>query len=350
MGKCIVIGASSFIGVYTVDALLDAGWEVVGTGRNESFADYYKRKGVDYIPYDLDDPSAPETLPNDMDCVVHLAGKLPANSTSDLTSEDDAAAYLRTNALGLANLAEWARAVGVRRIITTTSYADVRNRWSALVPITEDTPRDFAFTGDHCAYVISKNAACDILRYYNEQHGMFNCAFRLPPVYGLGPHASLNVNGVRKTSGIGRFIELAREGKPINVYGGGDAGRDIVYVKDVAQAFVGAASSDDAKGLYNIGSGNTVTLLEQARAIAKVFAGPGGVSCITIDEGRENGIIPYSMDISKAKRDFGYSPTFADFEDMMSDWRAEELRGVYGPLFDASFSSGGSCSMPNLAQ
>jgi UDP-glucose 4-epimerase len=333
MGKCVVIGASSFIGVYTVDAFLDAGWEIVGTGRNKSFADYYAGKGVRYVPYDLDDSFAPEVLPKDVDCVVHLAGRLPANSTSNLDSEDDAAAYLRTNALGIANLVEWARRNGVQRVITTTSYADVRNFWSAYKPIREDMPRSFLFTGDHAAYVISKNAACDILRYYNEQHGMNNCAFRLPPVYGLGPHASLNVNGKRATSGIGRFIELARDGRPITVFGKGDAGRDIVYVKDVARAFTKAADSKEARGLYNIGSGRMVSLLDQARVIAEVFAGANGVSEVFSDSTRVNGVVPYVMDISKARHDFGYEPAFATFRSMMTDWRLEERRGVYGPLF-----------------
>ncbi len=129
--KCLVIGASSFIGVYVVDALLDAGYEVVGTGRNRRFAGHYRKLGVEYIPLDLNDPSGIGALPTDFDFVAHLAGRLPANSDFDLSTEDDAAEYIRTNALGTALLLEWARKNGVRRIVSTTSYADVQNRWSA---------------------------------------------------------------------------------------------------------------------------------------------------------------------------------------------------------------------------
>lgn len=239
--KCLVIGASSFIGVYVVDALLDAGYEVVGTGRNRRFAGHYRKLGVEYIPLDLNDPSGTGALPTDFDFVAHLAGRLPANSAFDLSTEDDAAEYIRTNALGTALLLEWARKNGVRRIVSTTSYADVQNSWSASEPVREDWPRDFRLDGDHAAYVISKNASADLLFYYNEQYGMRNCVFRLPPVYGCGPHGSLRVNGAVKKSGIGLFVDKAKVGEDITVFGDADAAvRDIVYVKDVAQAFVKA--------------------------------------------------------------------------------------------------------------
>ena len=60
--KCLVIGASSFIGVYVVDALLDAGYRVVGTGRNPRFGAYYASRGVEYVGLDLDDPTGLESI------------------------------------------------------------------------------------------------------------------------------------------------------------------------------------------------------------------------------------------------------------------------------------------------
>lgn len=346
MGKALVIGASSFIGAYTVDALLEDGWEVVGTGRNPCFAGHYSSLGVEYLPLDMDDPEGLRALPTDVDVVCHLAGRLPANSDFDLATKDDAGAYVRTNVLGVAALLEWCRSNGVPRVISTTSYADVQNRWSADDPVREDWPRDFRFSGDHCAYVISKNAACDLLWYYNGQYGMRNCAFRLPPVYGCGPHESLRVNGKMRKSGIGLFVDRARAGEAITVFGdAGAAVRDIVYVKDVARAFSLAGASESAHGLYNIGSGRAVSLLAQAEAIADVYAGAAGRSEVRVDPTRDNGIMPYRFDISKAKRDFGYEPRFADFRDLMVDWKRTEDEGTMPALFrrsaDANAAGGG---------
>ena len=340
--KCLVIGASSFIGAYVVDALLADGYVVVGTGRNRRFAEHYRKLGVDYIPYDLDDPDGLAALPGDVDFVAHLAGRLPANSEFDLSSEDDAADYVRTNTLATTYLLEWARKNGVSRIVSTTSYADVQNRWGADEPVREDWPRDFRLNGDHAAYVVSKNAPADLLFYYNEQYGMKNCVFRLPPVYGCGPYGSLRVNGAVKKSGIGLFVDKAKAGETITVFGDADgAVRDIVAVKDVAQAFVKAGGSEIAAGLYNIGSGRAVSLRQQADAIARVFAAEAGISKVVVDSSRDNGIIPYMFDISRAERDFGYAPRFADFGDLMADWKMEEERGVMPGLFGNSEKSVG---------
>ena len=342
MKKCLVIGASSFIGVYTVEAFLEAGYVVVGTGRNPQFQNHYASLGVDYIKLDLDNPTGLSALPTDVDVVIHLAGRLPANSTFDLESEDDAEKYIRTNTLGMAALLDWCRKNGIHKIISTTSYADVQNRWNPYECVTESWPRDFKLSGDHAAYVISKNAACDLMSYYNEQYGMTNVMFRLPPVYGCGPHDSLRVNGLVKKSGIGLFIEKARRGEPITVFGDAEAAvRDVVYVKDVAQAFVRSAESDEAKGLYNIGSGNPVSLLEQAETIACAFEGKEGKSVVQVDSSRPNDIAPYCFDITRAKQDFDYSPKYSVFRDLIEDWKLEEERGVMPALFQVSAQGGG---------
>ena len=43
----IIIGATGFIGMYTVDKFLEEGYEVLATGRNPVMADMLKKKGVD---------------------------------------------------------------------------------------------------------------------------------------------------------------------------------------------------------------------------------------------------------------------------------------------------------------
>lgn len=333
--KCLVVGASGFIGAYVVEAMLDAGCDVVGTGRNPHLAKHYRELGVEYGPFDLNDPASLDTLPADVDFVAYLAGRLPANSTFDLSTEDDAADYIRTNTPETALLLEWTRKNGIGRIISTTSYADVQNSGSATEPVREDCHRNFKMSGGHAAYVISKNASADLLFYYNEQYGKRNCVFRLPPVYGFGSHGSLRVNGAAKKPGIGLFVDKAKVGKPISVFGDADAAvRDTVYVKDVAQAFVLVGMSGKASGLYSTGSGRAVSLRERAKAMVDVFSGDAGVSEVRVDKGRPNGVLPYSFDISRAVRDFGYAPRFVDFRDLMDDWKSEEERGVMLALID----------------
>ena len=44
----IIIGASSFIGVHTVEEFLKQGCEVLVTGRNNKFRSYYENRKVQF--------------------------------------------------------------------------------------------------------------------------------------------------------------------------------------------------------------------------------------------------------------------------------------------------------------
>ena len=214
----LVIGATGFVGMYTVDRLLSDGKEVVATGRNKKLGEKLSNMGASFIPLDITDPEEFDVLPADgVDGIILLAGLLPANATADLETEDNAADYFKVNVVGLINVLEWARKHGINKVISTCSYSDVSGAWGKGYPITEEEPRDFKFTGDHAVYVISKNAANDVMEYYNQQHGMQCSCFRFPPVYGVGPHGTIMVNGKPYKSGIQTFIEKAEAGENIEL-------------------------------------------------------------------------------------------------------------------------------------
>ena len=227
----IVIGATSFIGVHTVTELVNQGCEVVVTGRNNKFKEHYEKLGVKYVNLDLNNVDDFNQLPTkEVEGVILLAGLLPANAPVNLDEDENAADYFRINVIGTINVLEYCRKNGIQRVISTCSYADVRGAWSSTKRITEDEPRDFIYTGDHAVYVISKNAANDVLEYYNQQHGMKNAVFRFPTVYGVTPHMSLYVNGERRKSGFQIFMEKAEKAENITVYGNPNLIRDVGYV------------------------------------------------------------------------------------------------------------------------
>ncbi len=330
----VVIGGSSFIGVYTIDALLKSNVEVVATGRNNKFREYYTAHGVKYIELDLTCKADFAQLPSkNIEGIILLAGLLPANSPVCLNEFENAEDYVAVNTIGTIHVLEYCRANHINRVISTASYVEVFNSWGKANPITEEEPIGFQHSGDHAAYVISKRAAADMMEYYNQQHGMLNAVFRLPPVYGAGPHGSLFINGTRRKSGLQIFIENASSGENIQVFGDKSVSRDIVYVKDVAGAFVNAVQSRNTCGLYNIASGKGVTLQQQAEAVAKVFASEKGQSEIVYRPEIPNHSCSFLFDISKAQKDFNYEPHFSDFYSMMKDYRYELERGVFNSLF-----------------
>ena len=327
----IIIGASSFIGVYTATLFHQKNEKILVCGREDEFKEYYDSLGVDFVNLDLINPKDFEKLPkNGVEAVILIAGLLPASENADLKKSENADMYIKVNTIGTINTLEYCRKNGIKRLINTISFADIAKSLTCKTPVSEDEPRNFYFHGDHAAYVISKNAAADIMQYYNEQHNMLNAWFRLPPVYGVGPHGFLKVNGIIKKSGLQIFIDKAKSGDDIEVFG--NLSRDVVYVKDVAMAYYLAVKSHRTKGIYNISSGHVTTLLEQAEACADVFC-QKKKSKIIFKDVSNNGD-SYLLSIEKAKKDFGYAPLFNTFEKMMRDYYFEEKRGVYNKLFE----------------
>jgi UDP-glucose 4-epimerase len=328
----LVIGATGFIGMYTVDRLVSSGKEVVATGRNRALGKKLEEMGATFIPLDITVPGDFDALPKEgVEGIILPAGLLPANATADLDAEDNAADYFEVNVIGLINVLEWARKHGIKKVISTCSYSDVSGAWGKDYAITEDEPRDFKFTGDHAMYVISKNAANDVMEYYNQQHGMRCSCFRFPPVYGVGPHGTIMVNGKPYKSGIQTFIEKAEAGEDIELWGNPHISRDIVYVKDVARAFEMALASDKTYGLYNMTSGVGLDLEDQAKAVIDVF-GPDKGSKIVYRPDKPNNTPSFLYSMEKAKRDFGFVPEFTDYHAMMVDYKEELESGRWDDL------------------
>ncbi len=330
----IIIGATGFIGMYTTEAFLRAGKKVIATGRNLDLGARLEQSGAQFISLDVTCESDFEKLPTtDVEGVVLLAGLLPANVAVDLEQEENAADYFRVNVLGTINVLEYCRKNHIRKVIGNCSYSDVSGAWKKGYPITEDEPRNFSFTGDHSVYVISRNACNDMMEYYNQQHHMQCSWFRFPPVYGVGPHGSIYVNGKLYKSGIETFIESAREGRDIQIWGDPHIERDIIYVKDVADAYVLAMESPNTYGLYNMSSGIPLELEEQVKVVIEIFSSEKKSKIVYCPE-KENNTPSFLFSMEKAKHDFGFVPRFTDYHMMMKDYKKELESGKWEMVFD----------------
>ena len=58
-------------------------------------------------------------------------------------------------------------------------------------------------------YVISKNAAVDMIEHYYQEYGLKRFIFRLPTIYMYTPNKYYYVNGVKKIMGFRYMIAVS---------------------------------------------------------------------------------------------------------------------------------------------
>lgn len=329
--KGLVFGASGFIATYLIDDLLEQGYEVTATDISDEGRGHYVGKAVDYINVDITRKSDFEKIPrHQYQAVVHLAACQPANVSKDKYDPKD---YINVNVIGTLNVLEFCRERKVGKIIYASSHRNTQGLWAFNKAITEDEGRAIKYSGEYAMFSISESAAQDCVLHYQEQFGLNGIIFRLPPVYGYGPHTMIYKDGQPIKTGFQVFIDQARACQPLEVWGDCNVGRDIIYVKDVVAAFVKAIEKPDVSGLFNITSGVYLTLREQAEVIAKTFWGSGSEPVIVYRPEIANGMDAFLYANDKAKRDLDWSPQYS-FRDMLIDYIRESESQKYQYLVD----------------
>jgi UDP-glucose 4-epimerase len=322
----IIFGAAGFVGTYLVDQLVREGIDVLATDVSQLGEAYHEKQGIPFIRLDITKEKGFTKLPQTgVSAAINLACVQPANVKKEKYDPTD---YIKVNVLGTLNILEFCRKTGIQKMIYISSHRTVQALWELGKRIREDVIKAIKYTGEYAMFSISEGAAEDCVEHYRQQYGMQGIIFRLPPVYGYGPHLEIFKGGKPLKTGFKVFIENAMAGRPIEVWGDCNKGRDIIYVKDVVTAIILAVKSKDASGLYNIASGRTLSLKEEAETIARIFS-PGGHPCkITYRPDKANSIEPFLYDIAKAKRELGWSPKYS-FEEMLVDYRKEMETGRF---------------------
>jgi UDP-glucose 4-epimerase len=329
----VVFGAGGFIGTYLTDKLVRAGCKVIASDISEIGEVYYHRQGIRYQRVDITQKGEFERLPTEgIGAVVHLACVQPANVSEE---KYDPADYVRVNVLGTLNILEFCRVNKVPKIIYTCSHRNTQGMWAEKSgrPILESDGRSIKFTGDYAMFSISESVATDCVEHYAQAYGIEGIVLRLPPVYGYGPHTEIFKDGKPLKTGFQVFIENAEQGRPLELWGDPESGRDIVYVKDVVSAIGLALKKPGIGGLYNISSGRRLSLKEQAECIIRVFSPPGRRSEIRYQPDKPNLIESYVYDVGKARRTFGWQPKYS-FKDMLIDYRKEMDSGRFAFLVE----------------
>jgi GDP-L-fucose synthase len=206
------------------------------------------------------------------------------------------AEFIYQNLMIEANLIHAASLAGVERLLFLGS--------SCIYP--RDCPQpikeEYLLTGPleetNEPYGIAKIAGIKLCESYNRQYG--TRYFSVMPTNLYGPNDNYDLANSHVLPALIRKAHEAKlRGDPeIVIWGTGTPKREFLHVDDLADACVFMMERDIGDGLYNIGSGEEVTIRELALIVAQEI---GFAGQLVFDKSKPDGTPRKLMDISKAK-------------------------------------------------
>jgi len=256
----LVTGGAGFIGSHICDRLLADGHRVrilddFSTGKHENIPE---SGDVEVMEGSVGDYDTVRTAMKAVDHVFHKAAiaSVPETIDSPLASE-------RVNYRGTLNVLEAARHAAVRRVMFACSaavYGDLPE-----LPKQETMP-----VKPLSPYAVDKLASEQACQVYTRLYGLETVSLRYFNVFGPRQDPSSPYSGV-----ISIFNDLLNQGKRPTIYGDGEQTRDFVYVSDVVEANIRAATSPAAAGrVINIGSGGKLSINEMLMTICNLKGEP----------------------------------------------------------------------------
>ncbi|HWB62055.1 MAG TPA: UDP-glucose 4-epimerase GalE [Chitinophagales bacterium] len=281
--KILVTGGCGYIGSHTIVDLLDNGFEVVSIDNNmrskpltvERIKSITGTAVKNYAINLCDKAAVKQVLESEpgISGIIHFAAL-----KSVPESVEKPMLYYRNNLESLLNLLELADEFGIQDFVFSSSCSVYGN--AKDLPVTENTPMGLA----ESPYARTKQMGEDIIRDYAK---ISSTRFVLLRYFNpVGAHESGQLGEdttdvitavVPRITGtaIGKFKEFTVFGSDYDTRDG-TCVRDYIHVMDIANAHTKALQhlrKQDGKIqplLYNLGTGNGVTVLEAIQSFEKV--------------------------------------------------------------------------------
>ncbi|MDD5369397.1 MAG: NAD-dependent epimerase/dehydratase family protein [Anaerolineaceae bacterium] len=287
--KYLITGAAGFLGSALANRLAREGQQVRGLDDLSAGDPQVLSPEVLFTRGDVNDRPKLWTLLQDVDCVYHLAARVSV-SESVLYPRD----YNTVNVGGAVTLMEAMRDVGVRRVVFISSGAVYGDQ--GVLPLRED-----ATPNPGSPYAVSKLAAEYYIRTIGSLWGIETVSLRVFNAYGPGQHLPPAHAPV-----IPAFLRQAMQNGTLVVHGDGKQTRDYVYVDDVVEAMLAAATSPNInRAVINVGSGTETSVRDLVRLVVEITgADPEVVNNSKI----EGGVSRMRADLTLAGQKLNYRP------------------------------------------
>lgn len=289
--KVCVLGGTGFIGSHLVDRLRAAGHEVTVVARSRAGvgAQYVvPLPGVRFVRSDLADLKRLRSALAGCEVVYHLISTtVPGGSNRQPVFD------VRTNLVGALRLIDLCRELRTKRLVFISSGGSVYGP-AEHVPIPEDAP-----TQPISSHGIVKLAIEQYLGIYQRAGELDSVILRVANAFGerQDPERGQGV--------VAAFAARLLRREPLEIWGDGQVIRDYVYVGDVVDALLIAATAQPPDRVFNVGTGSGRSVLDVAERIGAVLGLPAE---LIFRSGRPADVPVNVLDIARARDQLGWQP------------------------------------------
>jgi len=246
--EVVVTGGAGFIGSHLCRTLVENNAKVtvfdnLSSGKIDNIKDIKTK--LKFVKGDIRDPDELKEATKNCKVIFHLAAQSSVPFSMENPKED-----CEINVVGTVNVLEAARKAGARVVFASSSAAYGN-------PKKKPTPETYP-THPIAFYGLTKLIGEKYCRFYNENFGLEVVMLRIFNVYGPNCHGALY-----------DFLNKLRENSDkLEVLGTGRQSRDFIYVSDMVNFLLKAATSPTAVGeVFNVGTGITTSVSELAKMI-----------------------------------------------------------------------------------
>ncbi|MDP3986393.1 MAG: NAD-dependent epimerase/dehydratase family protein [Candidatus Veblenbacteria bacterium] len=286
MQRVLITGGAGFIGSYLAETLVRAGFEVTVVDDLSTGHRGFVPRAARFRKLDVRTMAFRDFVRQFKPAYVcHLAAQRSAER-----SRADASADASINVVGTANALAAASGQGLKKFLfvsTAALYGSARE-----IPTPEHAEPKLS-----SPYAVAKLAGEQYVSYYGASGNLPVAVVRLANVYGPRQDAS-NEGGV-----VARFAQALVAGRGLTIEGRGEQTRDFIYVMDVVQGLMAALT--DGSGLYNLGTGEEISIRELAIKMGEIA---GVVPKVTYVAARTDDIPRSALSALRAMRELRWRP------------------------------------------
>lgn len=348
MKKILVTGGCGYIGSHTLIDLIENGFDVISVDNNSRshpriFEGVQKITGKKIKNYkvdlcNFDDSFAIFHENPDISGIIHFAAY-----KSVVESVANPLMYFENNLMSLVNLLKCVQEFSIPYFVFSSSCTVYGN--PAEIPVSETTPPRPA----ESPYGYTKQMGEQIINEFAKSVDLHAILLRYFNPVGAHPSGFIGELPIGTPSNLVPVITQTAAGKlpEMQVWGDdyptrdGSCIRDYIHVCDIAHAhtlslqYLIAGKETKKCGVFNLGSGTGVTVLEAIRAFEKV----SGVALnYRIGPRRPGDVIAIYANNDLARKELGWNPKYS-LEDMLATaWRWEQKIKMDETFYNSKFS------------